>query len=232
MTTRNCIAAMRCASGCSFTLPRKLASNGREAMSLLTKMSLLPKEGGGAPNGAPTSCRAAMRGRSRGPINKRDRSPFGAPPRSCAGNPTRPGPRFLESPDANGRTLSGTSAASTSQSGTRRTGRCPSRLKANSDELRPQEPHPLRQSASPVDVPYDERDGRRYSNPRPRCQRLFDLCRQIAGLRGAIAAARKPGRVSLRAKDLQKRSCACQSRVSVLLRIFAGLLGGVRIAQR
>ena len=30
--------------------------------------------------------------------------------------------RFLESPDANGRTLSGTSAASTSQSGTRRTG--------------------------------------------------------------------------------------------------------------
>ena len=30
--------------------------------------------------------------------------------------PARPGPRFLESPDANGRTLSGTSAASTSQS--------------------------------------------------------------------------------------------------------------------
>ena len=39
----------------------------------------------------------------------------------------RPGPRFLEPPDANGRTLSGTSAASTSRSGTRRTGRCPSR---------------------------------------------------------------------------------------------------------
>ena len=124
--------------------------------------------------------------------DKRDRSPFGAPPRSCAGNPTRPGPRFLEPPDANGRTLSGTSAASTSQSGTRRTGRCPSRLKAKSDELRPQEPHPLRQSASPVDVPYDERDGRRYSNPQRRCQRLFDLCRQFAGLRGAIAAVRKP----------------------------------------
>ena len=180
------------------------------------------KEGGGAPNGAPTSCRAAMRGRSRGPINKRDRSPFGAPPRSCAGNPTRPGPRFLESPDANGRTLSGTSAASTSQSGTRRTGRCPSRLKANSDELRPQEPHPLRQSASPVDVPYDERDGRRYSNPRPRCQRLFDFCRQIAGLRRAIAAARKPGRVSLHAKDSQKRSCACQSRPSMPYESFRG----------
>ena len=32
----------------------KLASNGREAKSLLPKMSLLPQEGGGAPNGAPT----------------------------------------------------------------------------------------------------------------------------------------------------------------------------------
>ena len=42
----------------------------------------------------------------------------------------RPGPRFLEPPDANGRTLSGTSAASTSRSGTRRTGRCPSRPRA------------------------------------------------------------------------------------------------------
>ena len=39
-------------------------------------------------------------------------------------------PRFLEPPDANGRTLSGTSAASTSRSGTRRTGRCPSRPRA------------------------------------------------------------------------------------------------------
>ena len=39
-------------------------------------------------------------------------------------------PRFLEPPDANGRTLSGTSAASTSQSDTCRTGRCPSRPRA------------------------------------------------------------------------------------------------------
>ena len=42
----------------------------------------------------------------------------------------RLGPRFLEPPDANGRTLSGTSAASTSRSDTRRTGRCPSRPRA------------------------------------------------------------------------------------------------------
>ncbi len=50
-------------------------------------------------------------------------------------------PRFLEPPDANGRTLSGTSAASTSQSGTRRTGRCPSCPRAQCiaalDENRP-----------------------------------------------------------------------------------------------
>ena len=39
-------------------------------------------------------------------------------------------PRFLEPPDANGRTLSGTSAASTSRSDTRRTGLCPSRPQA------------------------------------------------------------------------------------------------------
>jgi hypothetical protein len=49
-------------------------------------MSLLPKEGGGAPNGAPTSCRASMREAQPRP-DKRDRSPFGAPPRSCAGIP-------------------------------------------------------------------------------------------------------------------------------------------------
>ena len=46
------------------------------------------------------------------------RSPFGAPPRHFAEvlPSTRPRPRFLESPDPNGRTLSGTSAASTSRS--------------------------------------------------------------------------------------------------------------------
>jgi len=195
-------------------------------MSLLPKdvfpkTSLLPQEGGGAPNGAPRLPRLDAQARPR--PNKRT-ARLSALLRGHAPGflPTRPGPRFLESPDANGRTLSGTSAASTSQSGTRRTGRCPNRLQAKSDELRPQEPHPLRQSASPVDVPYDERDGRRYSNPRPRCQRLFDLCRQIAGLRRAIAAARKPGGVSLHAKDSQKRSCACQSRLSMPCESFRG----------
>ena len=64
-------------------------------------------------------------------LMERARSPFGAPPRHprfLASARLRP--RFLEPPDANGRTLSGTSAASTSQSDTRRTGRCPSRPRA------------------------------------------------------------------------------------------------------
>jgi hypothetical protein len=119
-----------------------------------------PKEGGGAPNGAPRLPRLDAQARPR-PDKRTARLSALLRGHAPGFLPTRPGPRFLESPDANGRTLSGTSAASTSQSGTCRTGRCPSRLKAKSDELRPQEPHPLRQSASPVDVPYDERDGRR-----------------------------------------------------------------------
>ncbi len=63
---------------------------------------------------------------------ERARSPCGALPRHSPRFYSRLGfrPRFLEPPDANGRTLSGTSAASTSRSGTRRTGRCPSRPRA------------------------------------------------------------------------------------------------------
>jgi hypothetical protein len=41
-------------------------------------------------------------------------------------------------------------------------------------------------------------------------------------LRGTIAAVRKPGRVSLHAKDSQKRSCACQSRLSMLCESLRG----------
>jgi hypothetical protein len=63
-----------------------------------------------------------MRRRGRGPINKRTARLSALLRGHAPGFPTRPGPRFLEPPDANGRTLSGTSAASTSQSGTRRTG--------------------------------------------------------------------------------------------------------------
>ena len=183
MTARNRIAAMRFASG--FLSRCKKACLERTGGQVLASQGCLCSPKREAERRTAHQQLPRLDAQAQPRPDKRDRSPFGAPPRSCAGIllPTRPGPRFLESPDANGRTLSGTSAASTSQSGTRRTGRYPNRLQANSDELRPQEPHPLRQSASPVDVPYDERDGRRYSNPRPRCQRLFDLCRQIAGLR-------------------------------------------------
>ena len=60
--------------------------------------------------------------------------------------PTRPGPRFLESPDANGRTLSDASAAGTLQSDHAPDGTMPRPPAGKSDELRPQEPLPLRQS--------------------------------------------------------------------------------------
>src|ERR1700685_2781276 len=221
MTARNCIPAMRFASESSVTLSKKtcLEPTGGDVFA--------PQKRGrrSAERRTKSSCRASMGRRSRGPISGAAR--LSALLRGHApGNPTRPGPRFLESPDANGRTLSGTSAASTSQSGTRRTGRCPNRLQAKSEELRTKEPHPLRQYASPVDVPYDERDGRRYSNPQRRCQRLFDLCRQIAGLRGAIAAVRKPERVSLHFEDSQKRSCGRQSRLSMPCESLRGCAAG------
>ena len=85
MTTRNCIAAMRIASGSSFTLAKKaclertggdgfaparcLCSPKREAERRTAHQVQLPRRDGQA---QPRP-------------DKRDRSPFGAPPRSCAG---------------------------------------------------------------------------------------------------------------------------------------------------
>ena len=100
------------------------------------------KKGGGAPTGAPLvpprrrkkSLPAYAARAMFAPVphwrgtKEAARSPFGAPPRSCAEGLTPrlgSGPRFLESPDPNGRTLSGTSAASTWQSGHAPDGRCP-----------------------------------------------------------------------------------------------------------
>ena len=63
-------------------------------------------------------------GRSRASF--RPRSPCGAPPRRRRGYPQLSfGPRFLESPGANGRTLPGASAASSSRTGTCRTSGAP-----------------------------------------------------------------------------------------------------------
>ena len=87
---------------------------------------------------------------------KRRRARLSAPHRGHAPKGLTPelgsGPRFLESPDPNGRTLSGTSAASTWQSDHAPDGRCPeppgSRLQARSgNRARPID------RLSPVDVP-------------------------------------------------------------------------------
>ena len=51
-----------------FHTSTKLASNGREAMSLLSKMSSLPKRGRRSAERRTNGCRASMRRRSRGPI--------------------------------------------------------------------------------------------------------------------------------------------------------------------
>ena len=121
--------------------PRKRKEKPSQKAS--PKNSSLKKKGGGAPIGA---CRIRIEKRCgarpfsfpsllRGP---RPPGPHGAGAlafrRPTAASEVlasaRLRPRFLEPPDANGRTLSGTSAASTSQSGTRRTGRCPSRPRA------------------------------------------------------------------------------------------------------
>ncbi len=88
-------------------------------------------------------------------------SPFGAPPRSCAEGPDPrlgSGPRFLESPDPNGRTLSGTSAASTWQSDHAPDGRCPE--PPGSRVTSPiREPHPPHRSAVTGRRPFDGRAG-------------------------------------------------------------------------
>ena len=92
--------------------------------------------------------------------DERARSPFGAPPRLPRLCPRLgSGQRFLEPPDANGRTLSGTSAASTSQSGTGRTGLMPKAARARSVSPRPREPLPLRLQEYPREGVLRERDG-------------------------------------------------------------------------
>jgi hypothetical protein len=86
-------------------------------------------------------------------------SPFGAPPRPCAeGFIPRlgSGPRFLESPDPSGRTLSGTSAASTWQSGHAPDGRCP-KPPGRGLQARLREPHPPHRSAVTGRRPFDGR---------------------------------------------------------------------------
>ena len=105
----------------------------------------LKNKGGGAPNGAPA---VPASERDAGAVIC-DRSPFGAPPRLCAqGYSPQLG---LGRASWNRRMQTGGPSPTPVQQApcspiTRRTGRCPNRLQAKSDELRPQEPLPLRQS--------------------------------------------------------------------------------------
>jgi len=97
------------------------------------------------------------------------RSPFGAPPRLCA--------EIFRSQLGPGRAswnrrmqTGGPSPTPVQQAPcspiTRRTGRCPDRLRTKVTGSRPQEPLPLHQSVSPADVPHDERDVAQVINPR------------------------------------------------------------------
>ena len=89
------------------------------------------------------------------------RSPLGAPPRHSPRFYPRlgSGPRFLESPDPNGRTLSGTSAASTSRSDHAPDGSMPRTARTRGDEPRPRDRPRSVNRPSPV-TPFDERDSR------------------------------------------------------------------------
>jgi hypothetical protein len=129
------------------------------------------KKGGGAPTGAPRvpprrrikkACQRMRRAPSLSPARRgieRRRPRLSAPHRGPTPRVFIPrlgsGPRFLESPDPNGRTLSGTSAASTWQTGIRPAGRCPE-PPGNGLRDRPREPHLLHLLGRTRNVPFDE----------------------------------------------------------------------------
>jgi hypothetical protein len=116
-------------------------------------------KGGGAPNGAPPVAAPDARAQ---PRPYASRSPFGAPPRLCA--------EIFRSQLGLGRAswnrrmqTGGPSPTPVQQAPcspiTRRTGRCPSRLKAEVTKPLPSGTAPAPSVASPVDVPHNERDG-------------------------------------------------------------------------
>ncbi len=109
------------------------------------------------------ACQRMRRAPSLPPANgagsKRRRPRLSAPHRGTRrGSDPRlgSGPRFLESPDPNGRTLSGTSAASTWQSGHAPDGRCP-KPPGRGLQARLREPHPPHRSAVTGRRPFDGR---------------------------------------------------------------------------
>ena len=69
MTTRNCIAAMRIASGSSFTLAKKACLERTGGHVFASQDVFAPQRGRRSAERRTNGCRAAMRGRSRGPIS-------------------------------------------------------------------------------------------------------------------------------------------------------------------
>ena len=133
-------------------------------------------KGGRAPKDAPPGTASCDAARALAPFSPTAREKTGPPGSPGAGalafrRPTavsdkafdRAGlglsQRFLESPDANGRTLSGTSAASTSQTGIGPDGHDAQAARWRSVWLRQREPPPLRLQEYPREGVLRERDG-------------------------------------------------------------------------
>ena len=166
--------------------------------------------------------------------DKRDRSPFGAPPRSCARDspsPTRPGPRFLESPDPNGRTLSGTSAASTSQSDHAPDGTMPK------PPARQERRTPLAGTAPAPSVGVFRLTSLTLSGIGADIQiaaamsKRFYFFKEIGILRGVPFARRRRIGLSLEIKICKKRSYGCQLAASAIFDPLKLLQKEIRLRQ-
>jgi hypothetical protein len=98
---------------------------------------------------------------------------------------------------------------------TRRTGRCPNRLQAKSDELRPQEPLPLRQSRHRLTSLTTSRIGTCYSNRAGAVKDFIPLptCADKLGVSAHALFTRSSRPANFGNKIRKKRSCACQSTV-------------------
>jgi hypothetical protein len=114
------------------------------------------KMGGGAPLGASNGIRYAQTATR----NLRKRPALRRSTAALRQGLTRlgSGPRFLETPDPNGRTHSGTSAASTSRSDHAPDGTMPEAARQCSVWPRRREPHPLRLKEYPREGALCERD--------------------------------------------------------------------------
>jgi len=154
----------------------------------------------------------------------RDRTPSGAPPRFCAEScpSTRPGPRFLESPDPNGRTLSGTSAASTSRSDHAPDGTMPKPPASQSDE--PCRRNRTRSVSRRHRLTSLTKSGmkRHYSNRQCAVKSFSISSNKLRGCMERILVCARPDAFHSTLKIRKMRSCGCESRFSALCESFRG----------